>query len=185
MILTSTLFFGIALLPLTVVMATHGFLSLSIGTAVLWLLSLPMLRARDVRLAHLYVAAGVGLVTFVTFSGVPFPLTLLSMTALFAGWDAALATAHFSGPTSVAAGAEVRHTVWGTVYLAGSAALVLLIRLATIPLGFGSGLFLGLGGIMLAMLILRQLRKGTPSTPSSSNATEPQTTEPTGPTDST
>ena len=184
MILTSVLFFGIALLPLTVVTAMRGFTSLSVASAVLWLVSLPMLRARDVRLAHLYTVVCVGLITLLTFAGLPFPLTLLSMTVLLAGWDAALATAHFSGPTAVAAGAELRQLAPAVLYLAGSAALVLVIRLATIPLGFGSGLFLGLGGLTLAMLLLRQLRKGLSAT-ASSHAEEPVATEPSDPADST
>ena len=164
MILTSIVFFGIAMLPLTVATALHGFTALSVGTAVLWMLSLPMVRAHDVRLAHLYVTVCVGLITFITFWGIPFPLTLLSMAALFAGWDTALATAHFSGPTSAAAGAEARHTLQVVLYLAGTIALVLVVRLATIPLGFGSGLFLALAGIALAISILRQLRRTAPAT---------------------
>ena len=164
MILTSVVFFGVAMLPLTVATALQGFTSLSAATAVLWLLSLPMVRARDVRLAHLYVTVCVGLITFITFSGIPFPLTLLSMAALIAGWDAALATAHFSGPTSAAAGAASRHSLQIVLYLAGTAAVVLVVRLATIPLGFGSGLFLALGGIALAISILRQLRRTEPAT---------------------
>lgn len=190
MILISIVFFGVSLLPLTVIMALQGFTSLSIATAVLWLISLPMVRARDVRLAHLYVAVCVGLITFMTFTGIPFPLVLLAMTALVAGWDAALAIAHFSGPTSAAAGAESRHTLQVVLYLAGTAALVLVVRLATVPLGFSSGLFLALGGIALAISILRQLRRKPPVTAGAvaemddpPHATEPSQAEPTSSSD--